>query len=90
MLWMWHSFYCLNFSLYEIQEIFEQQISRASITEIKLQALLCSIQYNGTMNGLTVVVDWCHTPESGRVLLHDDYMASCMEVYISVSAYSFG
>ena len=48
--WMWHSFYCLNFSLHGIQEIFEQQLSCASITETKLQAFLCLIQYNEWLN----------------------------------------
>ena len=40
----WHSFYCSNFSLHGIQEIFQQQVSCASRTEIKLQVLLCLIQ----------------------------------------------
>ena len=37
-----------------IQEIFEQHISCANITEIKLQVFL----WYSTINGLTVAVDW--------------------------------
>ena len=51
---MWHSFYCSNFSLHGIQEIFEQQISRASITEIKLEALLYLIKWFDSCGGLVM------------------------------------
>ena len=49
---MWRFFYYVNFSLHcnWIKEIFEQQISHASMTEIQLQVLLCFIQYNESLD----------------------------------------
>ena len=74
---MWRSFYYVNFSLHWIQEIFEQQISHASMTEIKLQVLYF-IQYNEWL-------DSC----GGLVMPHPRECFCVMVVWLPVWRYFF-